>query len=216
MTEGENDVYTSAELVKLFWPKLTPRKIELWVNKGLIEPTERGGRGRSRTHRFQRREVRKIQYMLEALEKSRSPEDAKLAAEEQLANDEKPAVLIVDPDLIARSLLAASLDSSYRVFPTDSIHRALGLVQLEDSKFDVVVAEPKRADEDCLHLGQILEGKGIPLIIVSCADEPPRLNYRLFLRKPISPDEIATAMKAALGSGGYGREAEGSRAGERH
>ena len=126
---------------------------------------------------------------------------------EPTGGERRPTVLVVeDHDLTRQTMQSWLTDHGFVVLTAGSGREAAPYLDGAAGPIDVAVLDVGLPDMDGVYLCDILHGlhPSLPVVVCSGAATPgdqvcmSRLGARHFLSKPIDPQELVTALKAAL------------------
>ena len=121
--------------------------------------------------------------------------------------DHQPTVLVVEDDDLASMSMAATLArESYLVLTAATGHDALGTLRQPLSRIDVVILDVHLPDVSGIDICARLRELYPQLPVIVCTGEATpeeimqllRLGARRYFQKPVSPDELLSAVEAAL------------------
>jgi CheY-like chemotaxis protein len=135
------------------------------------------------------------------------PEGSEGVTDRAEEDGRQPAVLVIEDNDITRCGMAATLvREGYLVLTASTGHDALGILRRPFSPIDVVLLDVQLPDingiEICAHLRKLYPN--LPVIVCTGEATPEevaellKLGAHRYFQKPIAPDELLSAVEAAL------------------
>ena len=133
--------------------------------------------------------------------------DAAAAAMPSSEADHQPTVLVVeDNDLATMGMATTLAREGYLVLTAATGHDALGTLRQPLSPIDVVILDVHLPDVSGIDICARLRELYPQLSVIVCTGEATpeeavqllRLGARRYFQKPVSPDELLSAVEAAL------------------
>ncbi len=121
--------------------------------------------------------------------------------------DHQPTVLVVeDNDLATMGMATTLAREGYLVLTAATGHDALGILRQPLSRIDVVILDVHLPDVSGIDICARLRELYPQLPVIVCTGEATpeeimqllRLGVRRYFQKPVSPDELLSAVEAAL------------------
>ena len=121
--------------------------------------------------------------------------------------DHQPTVLVVeDNDLASMGMASTLAREGYLVLTAATGHDALGTLRQPLSRIDVVILDVHLPDVSGIDICARLRELYAQLPVIVCTGEATpeeimqllRLGVRRYFQKPVSPDELLSAVEAAL------------------